>query len=297
MRTFALNFKKLFSAFMSIVIVCICTCDFSVNTKATNTGRTYYVYSPSTGNYTRNYTLPALTSSVNTRSLIGTDNRTIDWSKSGTVKILDSDSTKPYRGTGFVVNAHTIATAAHCVFKDGSAVKINEILLFDSLGNNILTATPIELHIPELFINPVDYYSNYDYALITVQEDLSNFCHYNLGVATDSFLSSSSEISLTGFPGELNNNNTGDNTMYTGTGNVSGGTNMRLYYTADSTGGNSGGPVYITESRNEKTFFTVVAIHTAGFGEDWDAEQQLNSGVRLTTDHLQFYLNNDYTLL
>ncbi len=101
---------------------------------------------------------------------------------------------------------------------------------------------------------------------------------------------SSLQVSLTGFPGELNNNNTGSNTMYTGTGNVSNGTNMRLYYTADSTGGNSGGPVYITETRLDKTYYTVIGINVSGISQN--GVPLYNSAIRINTDLLHFYCNN-----
>ncbi len=295
MRIFAINYKKLISFFTAIVIMCICTCDFSVNSKATDTGRTYYVYNPNTGAFSRHYTLSALPSSLNTRTVFSPDERVVDWTKIGTVKILTS-SGNIHMSSGFVVDDHTIATAAHCLITDGTADVITDIRLFDTSGECVLSATPIEMHIPEYYINPIDEDNdglldeeNYDYALITINEDLSAYCHYSLGVPTDSFLTSSSQISVTGFPGDLNNS-LYVNTMYTGVGNVTGGTAKRIFHNADTAGGNSGSPIYITETRNNQTFDTVVAIHTHGYSS-------YNAGVRITTDLLQFYLNNNYTLL
>ena len=55
-------------------------------------------------------------SSTNARAVIGDDTRVVDFSKSGVVKInFTASNGESYWGTGFVVDEHTIATAAHCV--------------------------------------------------------------------------------------------------------------------------------------------------------------------------------------
>ncbi len=60
---------------------------------------------------------------------------------------------------------------------------------------------------------------------------------------------------------------------------------MQLYYEAYASGGNSGSPVYITETRNDKTYNTVIAI-TSAVAADYTI------GTRITTDLIHFYYGN-----
>lgn len=271
----------------------------SSSVEDSNTYRSYSVYDAANGNFMRNYTLSPLESKNNTRGIIGTDDRVIDWTKSGTVKLMTSSN---YAGTGFVVGSHTIATAAHCVYNYSSSKgkSLTEILLFDSNGNISLHATPVEMHVPNIYINLLSSTSGtnqYDYALITVEEDLSDYACYNLGSTMDSIFTNNQAISVTGFPQQINKGSTNvqnvnDHTnhyMYTGTGSILNkhpfGNYEQLFYDVDVTEGKSGGPVYATESRNGNTYFTVLAINAA-VGYEW------NIGTRINTDIIHFYKNN-----
>lgn len=275
-KTNVLKFKKAVAVFMAMLLMML---SFSYtannNSDAANSSRSYKVYHAATGHYLREYTLAPLNTSDNFRAVIGTDERVIDWTKSGVVKIM-SDSY--YLGSGFVVDEHTIATAAHCVYNES----ISEILLFDTSGNIEKNIIPMEYHIPTRYVAN----SQFDYALITVKEDLSEYICFELGVPLDSFVNgeTNATVSVTGFPQEYNDHT--NHMKYSGNGKIcSGGSgeNGLLYYNADTSGGNSGGPVYITESLNGKTYHTVVAVHTTGG----------NHGVCMTTDLIHFYKANN----
>lgn len=247
----------------------------------------YHVYdADSDTQYTdRTYTLSAATStSASSRSIIGgTDSRQVDFSKSGVVKLIYGDTV----ASGFVVDSHVIATAGHC-----ASNKIDSILLFNSDGTIALSATPVERHVPYEYLvsgNNCSFYN--DYGLITVEEDLTDYIQFNLGIALDQAITNSQAVSVTGFPGTVQNqsvNTSTVHTMYTGTGvlvdsNSPGYCSIyRLKYNADTSGGNSGGPVYVTTTYGGNTYYTAIAIHThAG-----------NSGVRIDRDIICFYLNN-----
>ncbi len=60
-----------------------------------------------------------------------------------------------------------------------------------------------------------------------------------------------------------------------------------MFYDTDISGGNSGSPVYYTETYNSKMYFDVVAICTAQKG-------YANVGLRINEDKLKFYLSNSY---
>jgi V8-like Glu-specific endopeptidase len=60
----------------------------------------------------------------------------------------------------------------------------------------------------------------------------------------------------------------------------------KIYYSVDAGGGSSGGPVYLTTVMNGKKYYTVIGIHVSG-------SSMFHSAVRMTTDLLHFYKNND----
>ncbi len=293
-------------ACMTAIFVFALSMNFSsMDTNAGSTSRTYKIFNATTGAYIDKYTLVTDSSNNNPRTIIGNDDRVVDFTKSGVVKIMDADD---YIGSGFVVGVHTIATASHCVYdiEEKKPYKISEIRLFDANGNISKTVTPIESHVTQKYIEDAQDSVNYDYGLITVKEDLSDYACFDLGVTLDSAINNNSAISVTGFPRYFNNeydnpvNTHTLNKMYTGNGvlenkgNFSGimrglpktfYADSTLFYTADSSGGNSGGPAYITTSYKNRVYYTVIGIHNHSL-------PGMNSATRITPDLLHFYMNN-----
>lgn len=280
-----LKFKKA----VSVAIACsVCILSLtavpSMNASAANnSSMTYKVYNAATASYISSYQLTSNPKVDNSRSVILPDERVVDFTKSGVVKIMGFTD---YIGSGFIVDSHTIATAAHCAYN----LQISGIRIFNSNGNIALTATPVQYHIPNLYVQT--HSGNYDYALITVEEDLSDYACFNLGVAMDNFLTSSKSICVTGFPQKVNNvivngvvETEDRNNMYTGIGTISGGNEYVLNYNVDTYRGNSGGPVYTSTSYNGNVYYTVIAIHTTGAGT-------YNYGTRINTNLMHFYKNN-----
>ncbi len=255
-----------------------------------NTNIYYDVYDAGTGISLGSYNLDSVSTvssnGVSTYNVIGNDTRVVDFTKSGVVKLMTNDG---YMGTGFVVDDHTIATAAHCVYNQStsSVYEISSIRLFDGDGDIEKTVTNLqEIHIPRPYRTFSDS-SNYDYALITVGDDLSDYAIFNLGLLMDNYSSSNSAFSITGFPQVVNNtvvNSNTQDTMYTGTGSFYSATDYKIFYNNDTSGGNSGGPVYITTSFNNNVYYSVVGIHTTGGTS--------NGATRVTTNLLQFFKNN-----
>jgi len=277
-------------ACMTAIFVFALSMNFSsMDTSAESTSRTYKIFNAATGAYIDEYTLVTDSSNNNPRTVIGDDDRAVDFTKSGVVKIINATS----RATGFVVDKHTIATAAHCIYDE----KMREIRLFDSNGNVSKTVTPVEVHVPQKYINDSQDSVNYDYGLITVKEDLSDYACFDLGTVLDSGIFNQLTVSVTGFPAEYN---TKEDKMYTGNGVlkyksdvsiISEGKQKTFYhdsaifYTADSSKGNSGGPVYVTTSYKGKVYYTVIGVHNYGLID-------INSATRMTPDLLHFYMNN-----
>ncbi|WP_419021513.1 trypsin-like serine protease [Holdemanella sp.] len=269
-----------------------------------NNNANYFVYNAQTGQSIpeRNYMLFSAPLESNTTSTYGTgiigghDDRVVDWSKSGVVKILTSKGI----GSGFVIGPHTIATAAHCVYSKNtdSAASSIKIRLFNADGTVAQEVNAVESHVPHKYVS--DYYDDfpYDYAVLTVDENLSSYYQFDLGVALDSAISNEQSVTSTGFPAVVNGvtvNTSNINQMYSSTGCMieSAPENPRdetrqIYYSNDTTPGNSGGPIYITETYNGQTYKTVVAITTSS---PYDSEDY-NIGTRITTELLRFFKFN-----
>ncbi len=273
--------------------------------------RSYRVYNAKTNLLMRRYSLsePSIynneESGISTYSMTdGIDDRYIDWSKSGTVKIM---SPKAHIGTGFVVAPHVVTTCAHCFYraKDKYYYNISSIKLFNNDGTESLNATPKEIHIPTKYYTASEYDARYDYALITVEEDLSDYMCYDLGVALDSLGTDSNKrnnlpVYVTGFPSKSNNGNNHhlEHSMLTAVGKflpknsipASYFTSYQLSYDTYVSGGNSGGPVYIKETYNDKhgnsaEYYTVVGINSS-------VTDVFGICTRITTDLLVFYKQN-----
>lgn len=297
--------RRLFSKVKKIVSICVAcaVCILSLTAvpmmraSAVNTAQMYKVYNAQNGSYITSYTLLANPVKDNSKVVIGTDNRVVDFSKNGVVKIV----TNLGFGTGFVVDSHTIATAAHCVCSKNSENSTDynissglKVLIFNQNGSIDKTITNLQqIHIPNNYANTYGFTNKFDYALITVSDDLSDYANFNLGVMLDDFINSGKPVSITGFPGIVNNsvvNTTINHNMYTGVGYVI--TNQRdkdrqLCVDCDSTGGNSGGPIYISTQYNNQVHYTVIGIITAENSND-----NINIGTRMTTELLHFYKNN-----
>ena len=269
------------------------TLDASVN--QTNS-RSYIGYSYLEDEPIPAYTLTATTANLNstqntqTRDLIGGfENRVVahGYENTGIVAVNDT--------TGFIVGDHHIATAAHCVIEDNDFVPVIEIFTYDCSGERDGgELTVAEVHVPE---NHSETAYELDYALITVVEDLSDRVQFSIG---NSYNMTNSEVGtipihVTGIPSNIGQGlivTNYPNTLYTHYGSVYQNDNRSLlHYTVDTSGGQSGSPVYtITRERYNNTdyyTYTALAIHTRG-------NSTRNRGPLVTKYHLQFYRNNPY---
>lgn len=190
-----------------------------------------------------------------------------------------------------MVDSHTILTAAHCLYDDTNHKGVTnlKISFYDEYNqkDTSIPATPMSYHIPYNYIQSKS--CDYDYALITVQEDLSQYINFNLGVLRDDVVNYNPEIELyaTGFGGDHSESAT-IGTKYTCYGTLATNNPVRdytVYYDNDSVGGDSGGPVYINSNGNK----TAIALFTA---QDNIKPYEYNLGTRITTDILQFVYNN-----
>lgn len=254
------------------------------------------------------------------------DDRYLDWTQPAVVKLMTNDTTSScrYHGTGFVIAPHTIATAAHCVKGNTiSAVRLFNYAATPPISSPIYyDLTPLQIHYPALADgnNCIK-----DYALITVQQDLTDYTdiNFNLSVPLVGVETSSLPVLTTGFPERLNwstmystpvaNNNYGNsnlNQKYTSAGYTcpklmpaSGSFLFNswlsyfqqigpdyLTYGLYASLGNSGGPVYHSYSYHDDIYDSVISILTNGPGQYF--YPKYHAGPRITSDILKFYYNN-----
>ncbi len=242
---------------------------------------TYYTLTTSTSEGLAN-------SSSSTRSVIGSDGRQKD-AVDGVVCLFGDNYGV---ASGFVVGDNLIATAAHCVYDYDNSMWLNDYKIYFADSNGVVDKsnpiTPVQVHIPRNYFNSDD--GSYDYALIEVEEDLSDHYVFEFGMPY-AFRSNSIfkqyDVFVTGYPADLSY----AKQMYTGSGHTCGGTSSVIYYNTDTFNGNSGGPVYVKEKTTvngkEEVFNTVVGIHARSYSS-------YNGGPFINAIMLKFYNNNSY---
>ncbi|MDE6020129.1 MAG: trypsin-like peptidase domain-containing protein [Ruminococcus sp.] len=233
-------------------------------------------------------------------------------------------------GTGFIIGDHLIATAAHCVYNSSTMSFIDDLTVvirgepYSNTSRVLATCKAVEAHVPRDFIydpsitDPSLITSMYDYALIYVEEDLSEYGKFDLGIPSDEFMNLQPTVTVSGFPDGTQSNPSANNQAlykadgvmlntyrYTNVDNdyIGNGQKKRNFFdyqvmlNAYTSGGNSGGPIYITSYFAGEEYRTVVGILTSGGTFRREGERvakQTSFGVRTTTSLLRFYYNNNY---
>lgn len=267
-----------------------------------NSGRWYTQYICNTRNTSSYYISAASELNLNTR--IESGNRmepdAVDYENTNVVKLEMSDGSE---GSGFVIDEHTIATAAHCVygsnFVSGVTVKIYNQNAEAIPANLIASFEADSYHVPDLFINTTDATKyNYDYALIHVTNDLSgnNLLDYvspwDLGIASTAFsedetglltssgftvhevckryYSTGTVVDFSLFPNESHNY-----------------PNLRIASLGASYPGKSGGALYYNSSYQSASYKSIVGIVVSSNGSTigtW--------GTRFNPTLIRFYKQN-----
>ena len=322
----------------AIVMFVASVCSFySMPANSVGTERIYKKFNAKTGASLGSYSLTVEHGEQpSPRVVIDNDERELDWSKRGVVKIITADGSF---GTGFVVGRHTIATAAHVLTTTNGeslqGAEISCLRFFNSDGSvsrviypteadlqttnqasDIVWNTYMECHVPKSYIDAKGTYP-YDYALITVSVDLRKYQCFNLGYVMDSTIFDALTVSeyhddnnqypnkkrisvfVTGFPAMVNGNSVNsviNHHMFTGEGiilNNPSADSTLLYFSTDTSNGNSGGPVYICEEIRGEKFYTVIGLIDTG---NDCPPNTYNCGVKFTPDVLKFYAGNPNTL-
>lgn len=323
MKKFKSRILKSIAVLISAIVFALpCGSFASTDAEAVNDAKAYTVFS-ATGKYVSEYTLNANAIVDKSRGIIGTDDRKADDKRIGVVEIYTTSDT----GTGFFVDAHTIATAAHCVFDEDngnysdSGSQVSEIYVYNEDGSYRRIMSSYHVHIPndyiEYFVSKdtdLEYtaYSN-DYALITVSESFEEYAEFNLGIISDDAIENELPVYTTGFPSDKSGKQTCAGNLLEFECDCSRCESMdydrNIVFDMDVMSGQSGSPVYTYSEYGDSKYYTVIGIvaydHSDYVQDEngrimYDAYGNaltkciVNYGPRMTTELLHFYKNNPH---
>lgn len=319
MKTKSLSIFRVLACLIAISIFILSFVCYPINNSNAFNESTRYIYFDSSTNKRDSYTLDALSVDNNTNTRGGSvpENRVLD-SDTSVVQLSHIYKNVPSFGTGFIIGSHLIATCAHVVYdrandKFFAQDQIYNIIIKDENSNTIKTisssSSKMQFHVPSNYhdLTTSDAIDSYDYALIYVEEDLSQYGIFEVGVVTDDFLNNNCEITTSGFPAEINYGGTTVlGTRYKSVGNaeyyqdntydLTG--ELRFASTNCTSGGDSGGPAYFTYNNYDgQEENVVIGIVTGGTMEKDEITGEYRytgtSGVRVTTNILHFFFHNN----
>ena len=265
-----------------------------------STGVTYKKYNCATGAVSE-YTLTLTEQTASTASVNSGTPMAVDYNETAVVKLVEVDDSDSW-GTGTIIGNHIIATAAHCVYDfDTSSFTDNTIKIVNSGNNVIATYTPSYIHVPKEYTITED--NIYDYALIYVNEDLSQYGKFEVGIPLDSFILNTNgnySIKVSGFPtySEIWTPIGAQNGYrYVSEGDVKYKNYELLRYEAITNHGDSGGPAYIDETftlgNEQYSCKTMVGIHIGSNHDEsgiWNTEYGWAN--RIKSEHMKFFFSN-----
>lgn len=224
-------------------------------------------------------TIPNEDDGASTFSIIGDDGReqigettNYPYSAIALIKIDWPGLIPTSYGTAWIIADNIAVTAGHCLYDTEEDVWAKSITLYaakDGLGfwnNPYGTVKSKKLCIAQ---NYIDYEtSDYDWGLIALKENISDETGIiNFTYASNSQLTNAN-IEISGYP--YGDGLIHDFRQLTMSGTISSFTDRRLYYTVDTTGGQSGSPIL---GANHVAY----GIHTHGTNNG-----TYNSGTRIT---------------
>lgn len=302
-KNFSVKLAALIIALV-VAVVAFSAYGSSQNTNAAYSTRYYWRHDYSNSDRS-SYTQYSLSVEERSRMIIGSNDMVRD-SDTSVVSLSLTGNGLPRVGSGFIVDKHVIATAAHCVYnKNFERFYDIEVSVVGSDNEKLLTVTPTYAHISKDYVT-TDYDTNdYDYALLYVEEDLSMYGVFSLGIATENYVEDEGQVIVSGFPANYKPTYEGAayGLRFKAAGNILSDLtdSYKLRYDADTKSGVSGGPVYVEEGfsvtmNGKQTYYeyqTVVGINVSEKDASYEGPD-FNAGIRIDANHLKFYCSNNY---
>lgn len=273
------TFKSVFAAFIAVASMSVGVVPISANEYVTNTDTgsdtRYISYNCITGEESiidmSKYECDVNSVESNMpspRVVIGDDER----------KQVDDTTIAPYKGIGYLYcekpssisgsrgscsafASNAAITAAHVVWDSNCDEYAENIqITFARNGSSkpygTITTQPTEIIIPEQYKNTQS--TNYDYAILIYNTTISN---YRFGFTSSaSATSNGTTVTVTGYPKDTSTATGGTSNSYfqwTDSDSIKASTTYTISYEIDTTGGQSGAPVYNASNQ-------IVGIHHGG---------------------------------
>lgn len=203
-------------------------------------------------------------------------------------------------GSGFIVAPHVVATAAHCVYdKDTGFIRNITVNIYNKDGevssNNLVHTSKAQYtHIPEQYLNNINNSTvvNYDYALIYVEDDLSDYGIWSMGVSVDDFMNTGKFLTASGFT-DINKEkyaryySDGPVRAYEKCYEEDKNLDYRISAESASYEGKSGEVLYYKSSYDNRIVSSVIGVVTGD-----SVNVHYTWAVRMTPTLLQFYKQN-----
>ena len=175
-------------------------------------------------------------------------------------------------GTAWMYGPNIAMTAGHNLYSDKYGGWPTEILIYPGRNDSSKPfgeVKAITIHVPESFTNNRD--TNFDWGLIELDKNIGNETGY-FGALWKLDSLNDTDITIAGYPAENYTQ------MWKMDGNILNSHEYKINYNIDTTGGQSGSPVYLTTDN-----YLSVAIHTNG-----DYLKRFNKGTRITKGIFDF---------
>lgn len=220
-------------------------------------------------------------SPVEPYSIIGDDERepldfpdSLPLSAIGKIYITGANG-KHYVGTGFLVSDDLVLTAGHCLKNSEMGGNATGFEFKSGLYPNGAyrgSANAYRSYIPSQWEN--GYNSDWDWGLLRLDSPLGSSIGY-LNCTTGPSTPTGRQCEIMGYPEDWVTGQYQGTTQVVGFGTIMASSQYKIFYDADTTGGMSGAPIFISNTPN----MSVSGIHTNGTG----LTQPFNSGVRITS--------------
>lgn len=192
------------------------------------------------------------------RSILGTDDRfkvdnTTSFPYSAIAHMeMKWPNGKRYVGSAWMYGPNVAMTAGHCLYSIDNGGWPQEIVIYPGRNGSSKpfgSVKAVTIHVPENYANSEDIDS--DWGLIELDKNIGNETGY-FGASWQLDSLAGTEVSVTGYPGEKSRQ------MWQMNGPIRSSREYKIDYIMDTTGGQSGCPVYLEDDHIS------VAIHTNG---------------------------------
>ncbi|RXI42115.1 trypsin-like serine peptidase [Clostridium tetani] len=223
------------------------------------------------------YIPPQKTDKGPKKSIIGTDDRfmiddttAFPYSAIAYMEMTWEDGAR-YIGSAWMYGPNIAVTAGHCLYSSKNGGWPKEVVLYPGRNESSSpfgSAKAVTIHVPENYANNGD--TNFDWGVIELDKNIGNTTGY-FGASWQLDSLNNTNVDVTGYPGEKHRQ------MWTMNGDITSSREYKIEYTIDTTGGQSGCPVYSDDDH------VSIAIHTNG-----DFFKRSNKATRITKGIFDF---------